>query len=173
MNAAVRSPPRAQTCLFAFNSRWQQLTMTSAWLEFKWRLRQPLTAVALGACFVATAGFLLLGLTGSGSPDALRCVVLPLLISVVAFASGCLWMRNRGSGMEGVCPSCGYDLRGHAPNVQRCPECGEATAKPSHRGILVHVARFGPAAVLGLLGAFFGFAGLMCFALWSAGAFDR
>lgn len=64
-------------------------------------------------------------------------VVIPLWIPAAptALFAGLLWrthLRNRRRLRNGLCPSCGYDLRGHmgvggVAGVAPCPECG---AKP-------------------------------------------
>lgn len=53
-----------------------------------------------------------------------------LLFAVLPFASCCLAYRRRRRRKSGLCPQCGYDLRGHrrdptnSKRAIRCPECG-------------------------------------------------
>ena len=53
-----------------------------------------------------------------------------LVLAVLPFASSCSAYRRRRREKSGLCPQCGYDLRGHRPDPTlgkpaiRCPECG-------------------------------------------------
>ena len=53
-----------------------------------------------------------------------------LFLAVLPFASSCLAYRGRRRQKSGLCPQCGYDLRGHrrdrthGKHSIRCPECG-------------------------------------------------
>ncbi|HSI37062.1 MAG TPA: hypothetical protein VK986_25975 [Tepidisphaeraceae bacterium] len=57
-----------------------------------------------------------------------RRVVFPLWVVVVLAAVlptvlVVRWQRRLRQACFGMCLTCGYDLRGHAPGA-RCPECG-------------------------------------------------
>jgi hypothetical protein len=52
-------------------------------------------------------------------------VLLPVWIALAAAATGQLRRRVRRS--NGLCESCGYDLRG-SPTSSACPECGCANS---------------------------------------------
>ena len=68
--------------------------------------------------------------------DALPPVVTIILIGLnsIVWGYGASWIwtrvidrpRRRRRGDAGLCPACGYDLRGNASGV--CPECGLARA---------------------------------------------
>ena len=59
---------------------------------------------------------------------ALRRIVAPMWLPLVVTAAlpswrGWSWLKRRGSQRRaGLCPTCGYDLRGNVSGV--CPECG-------------------------------------------------
>jgi hypothetical protein len=61
----------------------------------------------------------------------LACAVLALLFSVALLVIAVLIRPAR----KGVCPKCGYDLRGQVPGAARCPECGwERASEHAERG---------------------------------------
>jgi hypothetical protein len=86
--------------MMAFGVR--ELTHTDRYFFFSTQVsRETATAwsVAADACFAGSALFMLTGLMGAG------------------FRA---WQRRHRLGC-GLCPICGYDLRG---SPGRCPECG-------------------------------------------------
>jgi hypothetical protein len=68
-----------------------------------------------------------------GSPTFCRRVVVPLWIpfALAAVPTALLWraqLRRRRRARVGLCPACGYDRAGIAPDAA-CPECGEVPTR--------------------------------------------
>jgi hypothetical protein len=64
-------------------------------------------------------------------------IVLPIgfVVNTIVFAlilwlpfSAPLGLRRRRRIRRGLCPKCGYDLRGSGPHTAACPECGTAVS---------------------------------------------
>jgi len=54
---------------------------------------------------------------------------LPLIILAAGLGAVWVWVRRRRRIRRGLCPACGYDLRGTAAaSSARCPECGQGLA---------------------------------------------
>ena len=67
-------------------------------------------------------------------PTSVRAVLVcaaaatvPIVLAIVYFRGGRRELVRMAREERGLCPSCGYDLRAHAPG-ERCPECGTPAA---------------------------------------------
>jgi hypothetical protein len=63
-------------------------------------------------------------------PIPYRAVVVPwwfvaALFAVLPLARWASWLQRRRRATNGLCPTCGYDMRA---TPERCPECGRAPA---------------------------------------------
>ncbi len=62
-------------------------------------------------------------------------VISVLVVSLPLLGSSWAASRARRRRQAGLCPTCAYDLRGHAPG-QSCPECGTRILSPEPRDAL-------------------------------------
>jgi hypothetical protein len=107
-----------------------------------------------------------------GDPFPIRFVVLPFVTSLCLSVGGYHWIRGpREHGANLTCKTCGFDLRGHAVQPKKCPECGEEPKASPRRSIprSLMVAFPGIAAILLAVGCLL-FA-LLYLGLWSSGTF--
>jgi hypothetical protein len=75
------------------------------------------------------------GPDSNGAASNSRAVWFPAVFPIaLAAVLPCLWLLPRRGRFlrawrKGICPTCGYDLRG---TPERCPECGATPGEPPH-----------------------------------------